>query len=266
MIHRSMTFDGVDLVEDLGLHYSSFDEKLPEPKTAYVDVVAGTDIDLTEANGVIAYGDGEHTLIFLSLADTEEERIETRNKVLSLTHGKRAQYFLSWRQGAFTGRCVTTVRHLTPLADLFTLTIRRSPYSQFSGQVLEYATSEVAGNKLQLTFFMPAPATYSLVRVYPTQAAVASGFDNTVDCPSAGMYTLLTGSKKPVTGSSHPVTLVYSDWWAYLNDDGDRIKLNTSHATISGDTVTLDNTWTLSTDNYKSPNVSGKVTYTMAVL
>lgn len=286
MIHRTMIFNKVDLVEDLGLHYSSFEEKLPEPKTSYVEIVAGSDIDLTEANGNVSYGDGEHTLVFLSLAETEEERLGTRDKVLTLTNGRKAQYVLDWKgEAEFTGRCTTEVKHLTPLADLFTMTIRHSPYRSINEQ-LKHSLDErtmvesvnATTNKLRLTLDMSAPAMYTnlMVRVYRAARARYHGVNETgyvydidsgyVDCSTTGNTTLIQSSTKVTVAEKGFVLLVEfesENWWYAMPDEeaGDAM-LSTSHATIDGDTVTLDDSWSLDADNYVSPNNDVRVWWT----
>lgn len=260
MIHRSMTFNGVDLVEDLGLHYSSFDEKLPEPKTAYVDVVAGTDIDLTEANGIIAYGDGEHTLVFLSLEETEGDRIETMHRVLALTHGVSASYTLSWKGSSYLGRCVTSVRHLTPLADLFTFTIRHRPFRTETTTLREHTDSVTYDNKLQFLFDLPAPSTYEAVRVHVSHEADATWYGSSAHYSTGGTYTL-RDTRTNIT-FPYPVTVKYPDWWFIVHSDTpESARLNTDHATIDGDDLTLDSTWTYAASNYASPEVEGWVIY-----
>lgn len=128
MIHRTMTFDGTDLVNDLGLVYSSFSETLPVPKVNLVEIPYGTDIDITEALGPVAYGNGTHVLTFLVYGDTEAARLQRKDAAIALLHGKMATYTLSWQQGVtYTGRAKVDVTHLSETADVLTVTISRSP-------------------------------------------------------------------------------------------------------------------------------------------
>lgn len=128
MIDRTIVFDGTDLVDDLGLVYSSFSETLPVPKVNLVKIPYGTDIDITEALGSVAYGTGTHVLTFLVYGSTEAARLQKKDAAIALLHGKRATYTLSWQQGvAYTGRAKVDVRHLDETVDVLTVTITRSP-------------------------------------------------------------------------------------------------------------------------------------------
>lgn len=128
MIHRTMTFDGTDLVNDLGLVYSSFSETLPVPKVNLIEIPYGTDIDTTEALGPVTYGNGTHVLTFLVYGDTEAARLQKKDAAIALLHGKRATYTLSWQQGVrYTGRAKVDVTHLSETVDVLTVTISRSP-------------------------------------------------------------------------------------------------------------------------------------------
>lgn len=123
---RTVTFNGTNLVTGTGLVYLSFSETLPTPKTSFVSVPYGSDIDLTEALGSVTYGTGTHVLTFLAYGATEAQRLSKVSAAVKLMHGKRASYSLSWQPNAtYTGRAKVDVTHLFENADLLTVTITR---------------------------------------------------------------------------------------------------------------------------------------------
>lgn len=273
MIHRDLVFDGVSLVDDIGLIYSSFDEKLPQPKSEYVDAVAGTDIDLTEANGIIAYSDGTHTLKFASIGDTEQERLAKTRRLLTLAHGKRADYVLPWTDTTYNGRCTVDVRHLSPLADLLTLEIKHSPYGTYSEEiVLELASTSPTATYAQaeLADFHKGDSYNSVTLTTGADGAYAIG-----SASSSGSYVTKS------SGTIHLTTLEdtllmdrvlrvrYDDWWWSLKDETEMVlhRGTNGHATIADGEVTLDNDWNFVTASrlFTSPDYRDTTKHTATV-
>lgn len=123
---------GTNIITTHKLRYAGFEEEIPQPKVHKAEIIGGKDVDFTEQVGTVQYTNGTHTLRFLLYQKTEAERITRLNALISALHGKRTDYRLSWLGATpsdryFCGRFTLSVRHLTKLADLITVTIDREP-------------------------------------------------------------------------------------------------------------------------------------------
>lgn len=123
---------GTNIITAHKLRYAGFEEELPQPKVHKAEIVGGQDVDFTERLGSVQYTNGVHVLKFLLYQSTEAQRITRLNNLISALHGKRTDYRLSWlgatsSDSYFCGRFTLSVRHLTKLADLITITIDREP-------------------------------------------------------------------------------------------------------------------------------------------
>lgn len=119
-----ITFDGVNLKSAYGLILSSYETGIPEAKTAKVSIPASSDIDITESIGMIGYHTRTYTFKFLLRGETETARKENLRAVVSLVHGVKANFVMSWDSGTtHNGRGKVFVEHLTPQADLVTIEI-----------------------------------------------------------------------------------------------------------------------------------------------
>lgn len=129
MHERSIVFDGVDVCEEFGLHYSTFTETLPQRKLVTVSIPYGTDIDITDRLGMGGWTNGSHQIKFLLYSETEEGRIAAKDGIIALMHGRRAQYVLTWdSQYTYTGRAKVTIEHRSENVDLVTIDIDRHPW------------------------------------------------------------------------------------------------------------------------------------------
>lgn len=244
MRERSVTFnDGTytrDLVSDLGLVYSSFEEELPQPKVIKVEIPAGADLDITESVGRIAYHNGTHKFRFLLYGDTQQERLDKKREVLKRLHGKRGTYVLSWEPDyIYTGRWTADVKHFTDNADLFTFTVDRYPW-----KVSEELTADINSHPVG-TYMLSGSERYSDVSIRVRQAAtveVGSGTPFTFDAAGRhDLYASLFGDNL--------VTVTVSDWWQYL--DGTNLVVNPDKITISGSDAQFNADWVLNgTDLY----------------
>ena len=104
MVGDEVTFGGIPLCETYGLIVAHFEENPPEPKTEVVEIPFGTDIDITEAIGPIAFSNRTQTIEFLALCGGEEFR-ELYSRLLNLLNGVRESYTLSFDPGyTYNGR------------------------------------------------------------------------------------------------------------------------------------------------------------------
>lgn len=130
MHERDVTFNGTRLVQGIGLIYSNFEEVLPEPVTSYVQIVGGDAVDVSDSSGSMGYGMGTHVLTFLLNATDQADRLAKKSQIISLLHGKKANYTLSWVSGTtFNGRGAVQFEHLWDNIDVVTITITyKNPY------------------------------------------------------------------------------------------------------------------------------------------
>lgn len=254
---RDLTFNGTRLVADVGLIYSSFTETLPEPRTIYVNVPGGFPVDVSEALGGIAYGNGKHVLTFLLYASSEAERLEKKARIIALLHGNRASYTLSWEEGTYTGRAVVAFEHKWDDVDVVTVTITHDPIrtSTVSYYVYPIATYTSA-TYAQVYDYLKGAQSYSVsVRTYQSgQAKLGSKSTVTIDNTTVDL-----GSVSSTGGDSVPLYVRVTDWWVgELNASG-RLILNPTHFPNPTDgEVTTDSDWTRSGTNLACSNYDAK--------
>lgn len=229
------TGPSTDLQEEFGLIYSSFEEQVPQPKVIKVSIPGGSDKDITEAIGPVAFTNGVHTLKFLVYGDTEQERLDKKNAILGMLNGQYLHYSLSW-DAAYTyhGRCSAEVEHKTEEADLLTLTIDRQPY-KVSSTVFRDVNCHPAG-----THVMEGHAKYIDVYVEPKQSATVKIDNGASQSAAANTYTLLAD----VLFGDHDVHILVPDWWQYI--DGTNLVVNDAKITFSGTNAAFNSDWVLS--------------------
>jgi hypothetical protein len=135
MNKRNLIFDGIDFYEEFGLVIGTqddFTETPPEPKTSWLEVPFGNDIDLTEVvDGTVWFSNRKHTIRFNTvLVNRESELIALFSKVMSRVHGKYGTYSLSWDTGCtYEGRLsVTSTEYTLRHAGYITVEIDASPW------------------------------------------------------------------------------------------------------------------------------------------
>lgn len=123
--------DGTDINETFGLVLTSdTDLGVAEPKTYVVDIPGGNgSIDLTEAlTGDVAYEDRTMRLAFAADGVEDVERLRTR--MLSMLHGRRLPFTLSFDPGyTYTGRfAVGSFERVGPAGVEVTVEVTCDPY------------------------------------------------------------------------------------------------------------------------------------------
>ena len=235
---RYITFDGTNLKTAYGLKYSSFEEELPEPKIIKVDIPAGSDLDITDALGVMGYHDGKHVLKFLLYGSTQAERLEKKQAIIALMHGRRANYTLSWDRGyTYTGRAQVSVEHKFDNADVLTLEIERSPWKKHSREAVDLIAHPSASYTLE------GSTRYHNVRAILRQAGTTKvGSDAAVERAAAGTYTLATD----LYGNT-VLTFTTSDWLMYVDEPN--LVVNGSKISYSGTNAVIDSAYTITNGN-----------------
>lgn len=254
MLERDVTFDGVSLVQDIGLTYSQFTEVLPEPAISVIDIPGGNSIDLSaSASGQVGLGLGTHVLTFLLCASSQEERLAKKNRIITLLHGRRASYTLSWTGIPYYGRATVSFEHLWDEIDVVTITILHDTFSSSSQTVTIYPLGSSAGAS-------SATVTYPLTGYYSYDVSVRTWTAGTAKLGSASAVTIDGTSTATHVGTAYQngaseVNLVVTigEWWVgTLSDDG-RLVLSNSHFTVGEDAIT-DGDWALDGTDLKCAN------------
>lgn len=235
MRERTVYIDGEDIREKYGLVYSSFSEQVPEPKVTKVEIPAGSDLDITEAVGFVAYHNGTHEFKFLLYGDTQPERLEQLRNLLGDIHGHYLEYSLSWDANhTYKGRWKVEVDHKFDNADLVTMTVDRYPWR------LEVPSESIDINSHPSGVgIMTGSTYYDNITLTTRQANVTSkvGLADAQTHPSAGTHVLM----ETVYGNN-PVTVTVPDWWQYL--DGTNLVVNTDKGySLSGTNATFGSDW-----------------------
>lgn len=258
---RDLTFNGVRLVGDIGLVYSSFTETLPEPKAVYVDVPGGSPVDVSEALGSIYYGNGIHVLTFLLYAETQEERLLKKARVIALLHGKRASYTLSWAGGTYTGRAVVAFEHRWDNVDVVTVTITHSPQWTDTSTHYVYMTATSKGATVATVYdYLQGAFSYTVDVKLAQHGTARLGTGSTVAIENDNTFVNV-GTANANGSEKTPLYMTVSDWWVGSLTDG-KIILNSTHFpdTIDGE-VTTDSDWALSGTNLTCANYSKQRAY-----
>lgn len=239
MRDRYLTFAGTNLKSEYGLHYSKFEETLPEPKIITADIPGGADIDLSEAVGSLGWKNGVHKLTFLLYGDTQAERLEKGRAVKSLLHGVRASYSLSWDPSyTYTGRAKVEIEHRTENSDLVTVTIDRAPWKVSGVESVTLNCHPTDSASLR------GSRKYKNVQVVLRDAAsvkVGSGASQSL---AAGTHTLAS----EVVGDT-TVQVTISSWLYYVTEAGDMVVNPNVTTTVSGTDIAIDSPYTVSGTN-----------------
>lgn len=235
MRERTVYIDGEDIREKYGLVYSSFSEQVPEPKVTKVEIPAGSDLDITEAVGFVAYHNGTHEFKFLLYGDTQPERLEQLRNLLGDIHGHYLEYSLSWDANhMYKGRWKVEVDHKFDNADVVTMTVDRYPWR------LEVPSESIDINSHPSGVGIMSGSTYyDNITLTTRQANVTSkvGLASEQTHPTAGTHSLM----ETVYGNNH-VTVTVPDWWQYL--DGTNLVVNTDKGySLNGTNATFGSDW-----------------------
>ena len=203
---RYMTFGGVNLKTSYGLIYSSFEEELPQAKVITVDIPAGSDLDITEALGYVGYHNGKHKITFLLYGETQSERLTKLREIVTLVHGVRANYRLSWDgKYTFTGRGKVSVSHLTETADLITLEIDREPWKMGDVESVD-VNCHTTG-----TLLLVGSPRFAQVRAKFLQGGTSKVGDAAAVARGVGTYTLASELNMGTT-----LAFTVDDWLMYV--------------------------------------------------
>ena len=209
-----VVFDGTDLCEEFGAVLSKFEMEPPEPKVTKVEIPAGSDLDITESVGFVAYRNGVHTFGLVLCGDDLPERLR---RLTGLVHGTMADYTLSWDPGyTYRGRwAIESVERLAANGILVTISVDRHPWKRSEGRVTLEVNSHPTG-----TVVMEGSTYYDDVRLTHAQSA-----DVTVGTTPMGSFD---GEGEDVVAETvygrNRVTVEVDDWWQYL--DGTNLVVN----------------------------------------
>lgn len=259
MRERDVTFDGIKLVYDLGLVYSNFEEVPPEPEIVTVDIPGGPAIDLSDAvSGSVGYGMGTHILTFLLCKDTQEERLETKTRLMALLHGRRANYSLSWVEGTYKGRASVAFDHMWDDVDLVTVTIVHDAYATSTETMTIFpgatsSTASTASTTIQLT---GADSYEVTARSYTTTGTAKLGSGSAVTLDGSSSYANV-GTVYPKGARYVNLTVTLNEWWVGTLTEAGNLTLNSSHFTV-GEDATADSDWSLSGTDLKCASYTSK--------
>lgn len=225
MRDRHITFGSTDLMAEFPLYYSDFEETEPEPKTNKVVIPAGTDKDITEALGPVAFSNGTHTFKLLMHSQSLEDELR---RFKALVHGQRSAYALSWDEGySYVGRWkVAETDYLTEEAALLTVSVDRYPWRVRSdGATFTPHPSE--------TYVLEGSARFGELTLKLGQAGTVSIDGGTPVEYAAGTH-VIPGEFEEGT----EITVTFSTWYYYV--DGTNLVVNPDYYTASGTDVTFD--------------------------
>lgn len=91
MVGDEVTFIDTPLCETFNLILAHFEEEPPEPKIETVEIPFGSDLDITDSMGEVAFHNRVQTFEFLAFCGHAEFRKLT-NEIMGLVHGVKATY------------------------------------------------------------------------------------------------------------------------------------------------------------------------------
>lgn len=234
MRERTVYIDGEDIRERYGLVYSSFSEQVPEPKVTKVEIPAGSDLDITEAVGQVAYHNGTHEFKFLLYGDTQPERLEQLRNLLGDIHGHYLEYELSWDANhSYKGRWKVEVDHKFDNADVVTMTVDRYPWRL--GVPSE--SIEINSHPSGVGYLMGSTYYDNITLTTMQAASIVIGVTPMGDFSGAGTHHVAD----TIYGNNE-VTVTVADWWQYL--DGTNLVVNPDKGySLSGTNATFGSDW-----------------------
>lgn len=239
-MNYTVTFDGTDLCEEFGAVLTKFEMEPPPPKVLKVEIPGGSDLDITESVGFVAYSNGTHEFSFMLKGDDLPEQLRL---FAALVHGTMADYALSWDEGyTYHGRwAIDSVERLARNAILVTCSVDRYPWKTSEGRVSLDVNSHPSGSVL-----MEGSTYYDDIKLVTKQAAsVVIGVTPMGEWSTAGTHDVA----ETVYGRN-TVTVTVADWWQYL--DGTDLVVNTAKGySLSGTNATFGSDWSkVGTDLY----------------
>ena len=251
MRERTIYIDGNDIREQYGLVYSSFSEKVPEPKVTKVEIPAGSDLDITEAVGSVAYHNGTHEITFLLYGNTQAERVVQKQGVISAFNGPMIDYVLSWDGYSYHGRSKVEIENKFDNADVVKLIIDRYPWKTRRDTIdlncTGIAEHELFGSKEYLDVDITVRQTASVFVGTLIHATYSSG----------------THRLSSRIDSDQPILVSVSDWWIYI--DGANAVINERHMDLQDTDLALDSDFRRSGTNVlctKEPLQHAIISYT----
>lgn len=239
-LYYTVEFDGTDLCEKFGAVLTDFKMEVPKPKVIKVEIPGGSDLDITESVGFVAYHNGKHTFALLLRGDDLPEQLRLLS---ALVHGTMADYALSWDEGyTYHGRwAIDSVERLARNAILVTCTVDRYPWKTSEGRVSLDVNSHPDGVVL-----MEGSTYYDDIKLETKQgASVVIGVTSMGQWQSAGTHDVA----ETIYGRN-TVTVTVDDWWQYL--DGTDLVVNTDKGySLSGTNAVFGADWSkVDTDLY----------------
>ena len=239
-MYYTVTFDGTDLCEEFGAVLTDFKMEVPNPKVIKVEIPGGSDLDITESVGFVAYHNGKHTFALLLRGDDLPEQLRLFS---ALVHGTMADYTLSWDEGyTYHGRwAIDSVERLARNAILVTCTVDRYPWKTSDGRTSLDVNSHPSGSVL-----MEGSTYYDDIKLVTKQAAsIVIGVTPMGEWSTAGTHDVA----ETVYGRNN-VTVTVADWWQYL--DGTNLVVNTDKGyELDGTDATFGADWSkVDTDLY----------------
>lgn len=243
-------FDGTDLCEEFGAVLSKFEMEPPEPKVTKVEIPAGSDLDITEAVGPVAYGNGMHRFELVMSGDGLPDRLRA---LTTLVHGRMASYTHGCDPGyVYRGRWqVSQVERIAREAVKVTLSVDHHPWRTRRDTVDLNCTGvgyhELSGSREYLDVTL-------------TLRQSAEVFVGTSIHATYGSGTHRLSSRME---SDDTILVSAGDWWLYL--DGTDMVINDEHSELQDTDLVLDSDFRRSGTNVlctKEPLQHAIVSYT----
>lgn len=257
MWQRSLVFDGVDICERFGLHYSTFEEQLPEKKLITISIPYGADLDITERLGRGGWTNGTHTLKFLLYGVTESERLRLKNEIINLIQGRRAEYSLTWDPDyTYTGRAKMSIEHRAENVDVITIDIDRYPWRH---SIVEDVVDLVG--EMTATSSTPQVTDYEFLshrRYHDVRVTAQTDVKGKWSTDGTWVHYGLNGATDELVAEdvwdgdgTYQFTLnSLSDWLMRVDEDAQKLIVNSSRLTVSGSDATVTNaTYTITDGN-----------------
>lgn len=240
-MYYTVIFDGTDLCEEFGAVLSKFEMEPPEPKVTKVEIPAGSDLDITESVGFVAYHNGKHTFALLLRGDDLPEQLR---RLTGLVHGAMADYTLSWDPGyTYRGRwAIESVERLAANGILVTCVVDRYPWKtsgvRDSIDINSHPTA--TDSRIIGVAVMSGSTYYDDIKLKTLQADATAkvGAASAVTLANAGTHDLM----ETIYGKN-AVAVTMPDWWQYL--DGTNLVVNTANDrySLDGTDATFGSDW-----------------------
>ena len=228
MVGDEITINGTPFCETYRVVLAHFEEEPPEPKTEKVEIPFGTDIDITDAFGEIAFSNRTMTIDFLALCGGDDFRALI-SRILADIHGKRTSFSLSIDPGyTYNGRFqVTDPDYTDKLFGKFSIEIDVDPWKIKPDKEYTFNAYPAVTKIFDSGRRTVRPEVTTRQDVYVT-------FKDKREMFSEGTHS---SANLAFTWGQNKVKFECKDWWFYQT--GNTLVVNDPYISYEADTETI---------------------------